>query len=304
VAQVQVGRYHLSRRTQASILKSADYFREASRIDPKYAEAYAWLANSLSLLPEYGINEPGNADEGRQAARRAIRLDPELSNAHTALGWILFSHDWNWADAEREFRKGVELARDEALPHQRYGLALIARSRFSEAEAQLTLAQQLEPLSMSPMINLAELWFYAHRFDREEAQLRTILDRDPESAVARAMLAKVESLTGRGKEAIEEMKRLLALPEGGSWCSELVEIYALDAQPRASRQQAKECGAGPIPASTFFALGQHERGMEELERNYRAHDESMVFLNVDPSFDPVRGNSDFQRVLRRVGFQE
>ena len=86
------------------------------------------LATSLSLLPEYGINKAENAEAGRQSARRAIRLDPGLADAHTALGWILFSYDWNWAEAEREFRKGVELAPNEALPHQRYGLALIAHS--------------------------------------------------------------------------------------------------------------------------------------------------------------------------------
>ena len=302
VAQVQIGRYHLSRRTQASILKSADYFREAARIDPKYAEAHAWLANSLSLLPEYGINRVGNAQAGRQAARRAIQLDPGLANAHTALGWILFSHDWNWAEAEREFRKGVELAPNEALPHQRYGLALIAHSRFSEAETELIRAQRLEPLSVSPMINLAELWFYSRRFDREEAELRVILDRDPASVVARAMLAKVESITGRSKKAVEEMKQLLASPEGGNWCWELVEIYALDAQSRASLQQAQDCRAVPISAGTLFALGQNERAMESLDRSYRAHDETMVFLNVDPGFDLVRGKSDFQRVLRSVGF--
>jgi tetratricopeptide (TPR) repeat protein/tRNA A-37 threonylcarbamoyl transferase component Bud32 len=302
VTQVEMGKYHFSRRTQASILKSAELFREAGRIDPKYAEAHAWLANSLSLLPEYGINEAGNAEEGRQAARRAIARNPRLSNAHTALGWILFSRDWNWAEAEREFRKGVELAPNDALPHQRYGLALISRSRFSEAETELTRAHSLEPLSISPMINLAELWFYAHRFDREEAQLQAILDRDPEWAVARAMLAKVESLTGRGKEAIEEMKRLLALPEGGSWCPELVEVYALDGQPQAGLQQVKNCGVASIPASGFFALGQKERAMEVLERNYRTRDTTMAFLNVDPSFDLVRGDPDFQRLLRKMGF--
>jgi Tfp pilus assembly protein PilF len=143
VAQVQLGKYHLARRTQASILKSADYFREAARTDPNYAEAYAWLANSLSLLPGYGVNEAGNAEEGRRAARRAIQQNPRLSNAHTALGWILFSHDWNWAEAEREFRIGAGLAPNEALPHQRYGLALAAHSRFSEAETELTRAQHL-----------------------------------------------------------------------------------------------------------------------------------------------------------------
>ena len=160
----------------------------------------------------------------------------------------------------------------------------------------------MEPLSISPMINLAELWFYSRRFDREEAELRLILDRDPESVVARAMLAKLESMTGRGRKAVEEMKQLLASPEGGNWCSELVEIYAFDAQPGASLQQAKDCGTVPINAGALFALGRHERAMEALDRSYRAHDESMVFLNVDPGFDAFRGNSDFQRVLRSMGF--
>jgi hypothetical protein len=167
---------------------------------------------------------------------------------------------------------------------------------------ELTRAHQLEPNSISPMINLAELWFYARRFDREETELGVILDRDPESVVARAMLASVENLTRRGEEAIEEMKRLLALPEGGYRCSALAKICAQEGQPRASFRQAKECGSGPISASTFFARGQNERGMEALETDYSRHDEIMVFLNVDPGFDLVRDNPDFQRLLRKVGF--
>lgn len=303
IESFQLGQYHWGRRTPESMRKSIDYFRQASAIDPSFAPAYGWLAESLSMMPEYGDNDPKNTEAARRAAERAIQLDPKLYIAHVALGWIFFSYDWNWAAAEPEFRKAIALAPAEALPHQRYGLGLISRGRFKEAEAELVQAQQLEPFAMLPMINLAELWFYASRFDLEEAQLRKVLDRDPGYVLARAMLAKVDIITGRSKEAIAEVQRLLAMPETAIWCTELTEAYARDGQRDSALKQMAVCAQTrpPLP-STFIYLGQPRRAIAALEEWYSNRVPYLVYLNVDPDYLSLRGEPDFQRLLRKIGF--
>lgn len=299
----QLGKYHWSRRTPESMRKSVEYFRQASTIDPGFAPAYGWLADSLAMLPEYGVEDPKNTEAARQAAQRAIQLDPRLYIAHLALGWIAFSYDWNWAAAEREFRKAVTFAPNEALTHQRYGLGLISRSRFKEAEDELRKAQQLDPLAMLPMINLAELWFYSRRFDLEEAQLRKILDRDPGNVLARTMLAKMEIVSGRPKEAIAEVKNLLAIPEGATWCNQLADAYARDGQSALALRQMATCPSDQPPQQgTFIYLGQPERAIAMLEKQYQTHYVYIAYLHVDPTYDTLRGQPDFQKLLKKLGF--
>jgi|CZKS01.1.fsa_nt_gi serine/threonine protein kinase/cytochrome c-type biogenesis protein CcmH/NrfG len=303
IEKFQLGKYHWNRRTPESMRKSVDYFRQASTIDPTFAPAYGWLAESLAMLPEYGLRDRRNTEAARQAAERAIQLDPKLYIAHVALAWIFFSYDWNWAAAEPEFRKAIALAPGEALPHQRYGLGLISRGRFREAEAELLRAQQLEPFAMLPMINLAELWYYAHRFDLEEAQLRKALERDPGYVLARVMLAKLEIITGRSKEAIAEMQRLLAMPEGANWCPQLAEAYASDGQRDLALKQLAVCAPTQPPfPSTFIYLGQPQRAIAALEEWYSNRFSLLAFLNVDPDYLSLRGEPDFQRLLRKMGF--
>jgi len=303
IANFRLGEYHWNRRTPESMRKSVDYFRQASTMDPSFAPAFGWLAESLAMLPEYGVQDRRNTEAARQAAERAIQLDPKLYIAHVALAWIFFSYDWNWAAAEPEFRKAVALAPNEALPHQRYGLGLISRGRFKEAEAELVRAQQLEPFAMLPMINLAELWFYASRFDLEEAQLRKVLDRDPGYVLARAMLAKVDIITGRSKEAIAEVRRLLAMPETAMWCTELTEAYARDGQRDLALKQMAVCSLSrpPLP-TTFIYLGQPRRAIATLEEWYSNRVPYVAYLNVDPDYLPLRGDPDFKKLLKEVGF--
>jgi serine/threonine protein kinase len=304
IQSFQLGKYHWSRRTPESIHKSVEYFRQASAIDPRFAPAYGWLADSLAMLPEYdGAPDDRNTEAARQAAQRAIQLDPRLYIAHLALGWIFFSYDRHWAAAEPEFRKAVALAPAEALPHQRYGLALITRGRFMEAETELLRAQQLDPLAMLPMINLAELWFYAHRFDLEEAELRKILERDPGSVLARAMLAKMETVSGRSKDAIAEMQHLLAMPETANWCPQLAEAYARDGQSQVALQQLATCGSDSAPQpSLFLYLGQPGRAIAMLQQRYDTRDTYAAYLNVDPTYDSLRNQPDFRRLLNQMEF--
>ncbi len=300
----RLGQYYWNRHTLDSLQKARDSFRQATEIDANYALAFAFLADTHAMLPEYGVKETHGMEAGRLAARRALELDDSLLIARMALAWISFAYDWNWTAAEPEFRRAVALAPNEARPHQRYGLALISRGRFQEAEAELDRAQQLDPVSVMPMVNLAELWYYERRFDREEQQLRRVLERDPHYVIARAMLVKNKIVSGRTKEAVAEAQSLRSGPEGDHWCQELAEAYARDGQRAVALRQTAQCGPpDPIPyPGTYMYLGDYRRAMEILEQRYADHNPYLQYLNVDPNYDQLRDEPRFLALLKKLGF--
>jgi Tfp pilus assembly protein PilF len=300
----QLGQYYWNRHTLDSLQKAEQFFRQATEVDPKYARAYAYLADTHAMLPEYGVQEKHGMEAGRLAAQRALELDSSLFMAHSALAWISFGYDWNWNAAEPEFRRAIALGPYEAHPHQRYGLALITRGRFQEAEAELDRAQRLDPVSVMPMINLAELWYYERRFDREEEQLQRVLDRDPHYVIARAMLVKLKIVSGRSKEAVAEARSLNSGPEGATWCQELAEAYASDGQRAAALRLALGCGEpDPIPfPGTYMYLGDYRHAMEIMEQRYAAHNPYLQYLNVDPNYDLLRSEPRFREMLKKLGF--
>jgi len=299
----QLGYFHWNRHTRDSLEKASDAFRQATLLDPKFAMAYAYLADSEAMLPEYGLEEVRRTEEGRSAARRALALDANLWMAHAALAWIAFSYDWNWTAAEPEFRSAIALAPGAALPHQRYGLALISRGRFDEAEGQLRTAQQTDPVSVLPKINQAELWYYSRHFDREEEQLQRVLELDPHYVVARAMLTKLKIVSGRANEGVAEAERLYSGPEGGdSWCQALAEAYAGAGRRADALRQLSKCSSvtNVIPG-TYMRLGDHQRAIDILEKLYRIRDPYLQYLKVDPDYDSLRAEPRFQALVKKVG---
>jgi len=302
-ASFQLGQYHWARRTRDSLLKAVDAFGESTTADPNFAPAYAYLADTYAILPEYGENiDPRWAEKGKRAARRAIELDPKLSIAHGALAWIAFSSDWNWSVAEPEFRSSIALAPKQALPHQRYGLALASRGRFTEAESELNQAQQIEPLSLNAMINRAELWYYARRFDREEEQLHRAIELDPNYVVAYAMLTELATLAGRPAEAIALAQKLRSMPEGGNWCQHLAQAYARAGDRGAALREIAACGSQPVYAGTYIYLGDYDRAIDQLEARFARHDPWLPYLNVDAAYDALHGQPRFEQLLRKLGF--
>lgn len=299
-ALFQLGQYHWNRHTKDSLFKAVDSFRQATEADPKFAQAYSFMADACAMLPEYGANEPRLIEAGRKAARRALELDGSLSMAHGALAWIAFSYDWNWARAEPEFRRAIALAPGKPLPHQRYALALITRGRVVEAEAELRQALQLDPLSVIAMINLAELWYYTSRFDREEEQLRRILELDPNSVLAHVMLAKIKTVSGRSKEAIVLAEKLQKMPEGANWCQDRAEAYASDGQRTEALRQAAACG-GAVNPGTYMYLGDFGRAMDLLEIQFAERYPYLQYLKVDPVYVKLRNEPRFQELVKKLG---
>ncbi len=185
------GRYHANQTTAAGLKKSIDYFQQAIDKDPGYALAYAALADSYaSLGGNWAYLSPVDSfPKAKAAAQKALELDDALGEAHAALAYAVYFADWNWASAEREFKRAIELNPNSALAHDRYSECLKTRLRLSESLAEGQKAQELDPLSPEIVSQVGNVYFFMRRYDDAIAQYQKTLELNPNLAGIRAFLA-------------------------------------------------------------------------------------------------------------------
>ena len=307
-----LGRYHIHRLTDDGFRKSAEYFQQAIDRQSDYALAYAGLAEAHNRLSGYNAVSPHDGfPKAREAAQRALEIDPSLAEAHAALGSVRFFYDWDWAAAEREFRSANELDPNSADSHQTYGYFLAAMGRFDEALAEMKLAQELDPLSIEKLIGIGEIHHANRDYDRAIEQFQKSLEMDPNSGFANWAIGR--ALIGKRAypEAIEALRKAIAL--SGDSPDELVELARANAlsgrkaealkivedlkRPSAEHRYVAPTSIGSI----YAALGDKDQAFEWYERALRERDVLLVLLNVDPMFDGVRSDARFGALMKRVG---
>jgi serine/threonine-protein kinase len=172
------GRFYWNKRSSESLKKSVEYFNQAIEKDPGYALAHAWLALSYSLMPEYA-NRPANEfiPLEEQSAAKALELDASLAEPHAALASTKYQYLWDWAGAEKEFLRAIELNPNDPTTHQWHSDALMKQGRFDEALNEARRAQELDPLSIILTANVADVLCFTQRYDLAIAELRKTLDR-------------------------------------------------------------------------------------------------------------------------------
>src|SRR5215471_18634724 len=174
------GQYFFNQRSVAGFLQAVDYFKQATTKDPTYARAYAGLADCYALIGGYSERpEPDFMPKARDAARRAIELDGNLAEAHTALALIVQNYDWDWQTAEKEFRRALELNPNYATAHHWYAEHLTWLGRFDEALSESERARQLDPLSLIIAADNGATLYYARQYDQAIAKFRAVREMDP-----------------------------------------------------------------------------------------------------------------------------
>jgi TolB-like protein/cytochrome c-type biogenesis protein CcmH/NrfG len=300
------GRYYANQGTISGYKKSIEYLQQAIAKDPKYALAYAGLADSYLLLGSFWVEA---ISEAKTAALKANELDPTLPEAHVALGHIKLWLDWDWPAAELEFKRGIELNPNSALAHNEYGMYLAAVGRVGDALTQLSRARELDPAS--PIVNTNVGWclLYARRGEEALNQFRQTVQTDPEHVSARWGLGVAYVLAGRNAEAIAELKEAVALSDGSpTLMSYLGYAYGRSgSKAEADRilEQLRELAQREYVPSSAVALvhaglGNTTAAVDWLNRAYDEHDFSLVFIEVAPWFESVRGEERFQQLLRRM----
>jgi eukaryotic-like serine/threonine-protein kinase len=305
------GRHHWNRWTEEGFYKAIEYFQQAVEKDPSYALAYTGLADSYVLLGWNSYLPPREAfPKGKAAAKTALRLDPELAEAHAPLAALLWLHDWQWDEAETGFKRSLELGPTYATANHWYAEYVMTMGRHEEAMTRMTIGHELDPLSL--IINVAVGWafYFARRYDEAIEQLRRAVELDPNYPVTYWILGLLLRKTGCYEQAIAEgekgvklssdspmMRAALAHTFGAAGrTAEALQI--LDDLTKLAKQR--------YVASYFFAgihigLGENDRAIEYLEKSYEEHCHWLIYLHIDPSMDGLRDEPRFQDLLRRVG---
>jgi tetratricopeptide (TPR) repeat protein len=304
------GRYFWNKRTADGLKKAIDYFNQAIEKDPNYAQAYSGLADSYALLGdwEYGVLAPKEAfPRAKAAATKALELDNALGEAHTSLAFSLDLFDWDWASAEREFRRAIELNPGYATAHHWYAWHLSEMGRNSEAIAEMRKAENLDPLSLIISADVAEILLVAHSYDQAIEQSRKTIDMDPNFAVAHYELGQALVQKHMYKEAIAELQKAIELSGGSTTCtSNLAFAYAASGRRKEaekilsdlknrSKQNASEI------ALMYVGLNEKDEAMAWLEKAYDERFNPSILLR--PAFDPLRSDPRFQNLVRRIGLR-
>lgn len=294
-------RYQWNQRNFPAELKSVDLMQQAIARDPNYALAWAGLADSLIAIGDVEDVDPAAyLPRARDAAMKAIQLDPSLAEPHAALGMVACHYDYDWPTAEREYKKAFELNPNYASAHQYYALGLMAHGRFAEAEKQLDIARHLDPLALIVDVDLALLRKFQRDFDGIIAVSKSILDRDPNYHLGYSMLTTGYYVERRW----DEWKAADAKHPQGEYLEALANGHA-DEIDRVFRKFLEEAKAGtrrPYDVAVFANLrGDRAATLEWLEKAYQHHDYWMLFINVDPQYDWIRSEPRFQTIVHRLG---
>jgi TolB-like protein/DNA-binding winged helix-turn-helix (wHTH) protein/Flp pilus assembly protein TadD len=307
------GRYFWNKRTGDGLKKAIDYFTRAIEVDPTYAEAYSGLADAYALAGDwaYGVLAPQDAfRQARAAATRALVLDDTLGEAHTSLAFALDLYAWDWAAAEKEYKRAIELNPGYATAHQWYAWHLLVMGRNSEGIFELKRAESLDPLSLIISANLAGALCVAHLYDESVKQSEKTLGMDPNFAVAHYALGQALEQKHMHAEAIAEFQKAIALEgHGGALDSNLAYTYARSGRKAEAEKLVKDLEAQPDKnpsndaniALVYVGLGDHDQAMVWLNKAYEARFNPSILLH--PGFDPLRSDARFMDLRRRVGLQ-
>jgi serine/threonine protein kinase/TolB-like protein/Flp pilus assembly protein TadD len=304
------GRYYWNQATIGGFKKAIEYFQQAIGKDPRYALAYAGLADSYLFLGSYWVEA---IPEAKVAALKALELDRTLSEAHVALGHIKLWLDWDWPAAEREFKQGIELNPNSALAHNQYAMYLAAMGRLDDAIGEVKRAQELDALSTIVNTDLGWYLLYADRGREAIDQLRRTLELDPNYLSARWGLGASYAQQRLFDEAIVELKKAVTLSDGSPIpMGHLGFAYGRSGAAADARKTLADLTAMAerqyVPASAIAlvhtGLGDTSAAIDWLERAYQEHDFAMVFLDVAPWFSSLRGDQRFDQLLRRMQLPE
>ena len=307
------GRYFWNRRTGEGFEHAIDYFDQAIAKQPDYAEAYTGLADSYLLLSGYYM-EPQNRSipKARTAAQKALELDSSLAEPHASLGMIAMNYDWNWAEAERQYRQAIALNPNYATAHHWYAEYLASMGRFDEGLAEIQVAEQLDPLSLIISSDHGKILFLARRYDRAIAQNRKTLEMDPNFVLAHSWLAVAELQKGLFSDGIAELEKNRASDDSLFSSAWLVYAYAA-AGMRTEAQKAVEelrhlIGHRNVDSGLmvvgYIGIGDKEQAFVWLDREYAEHSVGLTSLKVHPLYDPLRSDPRFQDLMRRVGLAQ
>ncbi len=305
------GRPLWEKRSGDNIPKAIAFYEQAIAQDPNYALAYAGLAQAYILVPFYADSDRLDAySKAKDAALKALQLDPNLAEAHAALGKVLFFSEIDLHGAMREYKRAIELQPNDATAHHWLGNdTLAAFGQFEEAIAEGKRSVELDPLSVVINVDLGETYYYARRYNESVRQMRKALEIDPTSFYAHYNFGIVLQLTGDLSGAIAEYEKAKQLNDNPFVSALYASAKANAGDKDAARQMLSRFDelakhrevVGYCRTLLYLSLNDKDEALRWLEQDLRERDGSNIcWIKVDPLLDPLHGDPRFESLVQKV----
>ena len=304
------GRYFWSLRSEDGLRRAVDYFRRAAGRDSDYVLAISGLADAYAVSAFYSYVPPKEGfGRAKEFAQRALRLDSTRAEPHASLGYVALYYDWDWAEAERQFRRAIQLDSSYATAHQWYGNYHVAMNHPSEAIASLRRAQRADPLNRVAVGAVCWGLYMMRRYQEAVVQCGRAVELDSTFAPARLWGGQSLAMLGdtaRGFRELDAAARLSG--QSAAYVAAVAQFSATAGRVQRARALLADLtmpGHRYVPpyeiALVYAALGDRERAVKWLESAYRERSHSIAFLRVDPGLDPLRSDARFTALLERTG---
>jgi TolB-like protein/DNA-binding winged helix-turn-helix (wHTH) protein/Flp pilus assembly protein TadD len=303
------GRYAWNKRTLPGLREAQAHFQAAIARDPMYAPAHTGLADTYSLMSSYGSLPPREVfPRAQSAASRGLELDPGSAEAHTSLAYVAHRHGWDWVAAEGAYRRALELNPSYAAARHWFAEYLMVRGRLDEARAQMLQARRLDPLSPRITLDVGLLDYFAGRYAQAAETARRVAALHPRFAPAPIALRQALERQGLYPEAVEALRLTAeALEADPAPADEVAGALEREGAPGywAALLRLAERG-WPLPlspahrANVHAARGENALALQWLERAYAERDEELVWVAVEPWYEPLRADPRFIDLLARM----
>lgn len=305
------GRYFWNKRNEQGFRSAIKYFEKALEIDPGFALAWTGISDTYSLMAEYtNVSRRDILPIQMNAANMALKIDPDLAEAHISLAISLMMNNWDWINSEKQFLRGIELNPNYATGHHWYAQLLLYSGRTEDALKEFSLAIDLDPVSQAVLLDKGFLYYYIREFDQAIELAKKVKELDPDFASSHRLLSLVYTEKGMFREAMEENK-LWGTYTGNQIKTEvaMAHIYAsagkkteaLSIAEATDIEERLSCNDYRGIAMVYAALNDIEKTIEWLEKSFQKHEESLCMLKIDPKFNLVRHLPAFKELLRKIG---
>ncbi|HLK63986.1 MAG TPA: tetratricopeptide repeat protein [Bryobacteraceae bacterium] len=306
------GRYHVNQRTEEGLRRAVELFEKAIVENAQYSQAYSGLSDAYGLLGHYGVLAPAQVwTKAASNAAWAVLQDENSAEAHTSLAHVKSTQDWDWLGAEHEYQRAIALDPRYPTAHHWYAMScLTPLARLDQACEELMLAQALDPISSIIGRDLARIYYYKQDYDAALEQCDHTIELNPHFSPAYWILGLVQEQRGDFDESAAAFQRAIQLSPGSPLMkAALGRTFALSGKQsdalrilRELHELAEKRYVSPFElAAIYFALGQTNDGFQWLAKAFQDRCFELICLRVDPRWESLRGNPQFQNLFAQLG---
>ena len=308
------GRFFWNKRSEDGLKTAIKYFEQAIEQDPHYALAWAGIADSYSLLGEFGnIPRKELYPKAEAAVNKALAIDNRLAEVHTSLASLLMLSKWDWTNSQKEFKVALELNPNYATAHHWYSQWFLNMGRLEESLRSISRAAELDPVSQAILKDMGLALYYNRQYDAAIDWARRTLELDPNYAAAHRLLSLAYQGKGMFEEAVVENQKWGALTRNKVETTvALAQLYAVSGQIAEAKKLVEVVEHDKLVidqvyrglALVYAALGENDSAFKFLEKSYERHEEALLSMKVDPKMDPLRSDPRFMALLKKIGIEK